>query len=135
MSSAHSQPTPSSTPADELRRTQVVAALERSQAEVRESRKLIDLHREQIKALRAERSKLTELNETNEKLRVELDKQIGHLELAIVDLKSALKTKTEQAERLKSDLAKANKKLRRSHTREKILATVAAVLAGVLILK
>lgn len=132
VSNSYSQQTPSSTTSDELR---LVAALERTQAEVKEGRKLIGAYKDQVKSLEKRLEKSGELNWANAKLRAELELQIAHYKAAIVELQSALKTRTEQAEYLKKELAKVNKKLRSSHTREKIFAGIAAILAAVLVLK
>lgn len=135
MKAAYSQQTPSSTPNDDGRRAALVAALERTQTEVKAARRYIDGLNDQVKSKQALIDKLNERDGVRVAIQTQLEGEIKNLRLAIAETEEALRIKTDEAKYLKDQLAKTNRKLRNSHTREKIFAAVAAILAGVLVLK
>lgn len=128
-----SQQTPSSTPDD--RRKTLIEALERTQAEVRSGRRYIDALQGQIKSKEALIDKLNERDGVRVKIQSELEAEIKNLRQAIAETEDALRMKTEEAAYLKRELDKTNKRLKASHKREKIFATVAAVLTALFVLK
>lgn len=113
----------------------LVSALERAQTEVRASRKLIDGLRDQVKSKENLIDKLNERDTVRVQVQASLQAEVKDLRAAIESQRATLKIKEAEADYLKGELSKANKKLKASHTREKIFAGIAAALAAFLLLR
>lgn len=124
-----------STQTEDARRSELIGALERAQTEVRAGRKYIDGLKEQVKS---KQQLIDALNRRDVK-RVEIEKslqsEIDNLRLAIGQQKSALKIKVDEVDYLKKQLTKVEKKLKNSHTREKVLVVTTFVLFLLQLLK
>lgn len=129
-----SQQTASST-SDEARRSELVAALERAQGEVKAARLYIDGLKGQIKSKQARIDALDERDVARVKVQESLQAEVKDLLAAVASQKETIRIKTEEADYLKKELTKVNKKLKAAHTREKVLGGVAAVLLTLLLLR
>ena len=132
-----SQQTPNSiqTTNDEVRRIQLVAALERAQTEVKAGRKFIDGLESQIRSKQAQIDQLNRRDAKRIEIQTSLEAEIANLRAAIAEQKNALKIKQDETDYLKKELQKTQKKLKSSYKREKFFAAIAAVLAAILVLK
>lgn len=120
---------------DEARRAALVAALERSQSEVKASRRYIDELKAQVKSKEDRINALDKRDEKRVEIQESLQGQITDLKEAIAAQKDALKIKEDESDYLKKELKKLQKKLKSSHTREKIFAGTTALLFLFLLLK
>lgn len=120
---------------DEQRRLQLVAALERAQTEVKAARKYVDGLKEQVKLKERQIDALNKRDEKRVEIQSALERQIDDLKNAVAAQKEALKIKQDEADYLQKEIKKLQKKLKSSHTREKIFGATTAILFLLLIFK
>lgn len=120
---------------DEVRRIQLVAALERAQTEVKAARKFIEGLEASIKSKEKRIDELDRRDGKRVEIQNSLESEIKNLRAAVAEQKNALIVKQEESDYLKKELQKTQKKLKSSYKREKFLAGIAAVLAAILVLK
>lgn len=135
-----SQQTASSTPQTnqaetDIRRTQLINALERAQSEVKASRKYIAGLEASIKskqsvidALGAKSDKQTEAIES-------LESELSLLKQATTEAKAALETRKQEVDFLKSELNKTREKLSHARNVQKYLIVAAVVAALIAIFR
>jgi predicted RNase H-like nuclease (RuvC/YqgF family) len=123
------------TGADEIRRLQVVKALERSQTEVVASRRLVDEMVKQVESREAEITALRAKGALSARAISALQAETINLRVAIAAQEKAFNLRSKEVERLKKSLADSKRK--HSHLRawSKFFGIAAAVLAGIAVIK
>ncbi len=119
----------------DVARIQLINALERAQTEVKSSRIFVDALRQQVASKEARITALNQKDALSTAAIKNLQSEITNLRLAINEAEAVISIREKEVLTLKSQLEKTRKKLSRARTFTKYLAVVAAVLAGIVVLK
>jgi chromosome segregation ATPase len=119
----------------DVARIQLINALERAQREVKSSRIYVDALKQQVESKEARITALNQKDELSTAAIASLQSEVSNLRLAITEAEAVMSIREKEVLTLKSQLEKTRKKLSRARTFTKYLAVVAAVLAGIVVLK
>lgn len=121
--------------ADEIKRLQLVGALERAQNEVKASRHFIDALKVQVESKQKLIDALDAKDELAQKAIAGLQSEVVNLRAAITEQEAALKLRSDEVAELKKQLENTRRKLHRARALQKYLIAAAAVAAAALVLK